>query len=831
MTDGCDSVVMSFADFFLKATGSAPYDYQVRLAEEGVPEVLCVPTGSGKTAGAVIAWLWRRRCAPSDVRERTPRRLLFVVPMRVLVEQVKQNVQGWLENVGFADIAVVPLLGGAGASDRSWREHPEMDCVLVATQDQALSRALHRGYGMSRFAWPVEFGLVNNDTFWVCDEIQLMGPGVATSRQLAALREQIGTVLPSSTLWMSATVDETSLCTVDNPVLGSTMGLSERDRAGGLGVRLGATRMLREVRLDLAALTPQKAEDAVVDAMVATVTNNHLPATRTLVIVNSVHRAQRLGARLMQRMNASDAGEASAPDIVILHSRFRPKDRKLQLERALDSPGAGGVIVVSTQVLEAGVDLDSRLLVTEAAPWPSLVQRAGRNNRAGVISDAQLWWCPPPNPAPYVAEDVAASVTWLRSHEGDNVGTEELVNAGVATTRPTVAVLRRRDLLALFDTAPDLSGNDVDVGRFIREADDLDVQIGWIELGAGTDPSADQAVPDAEWLCPVPIGAARAVLRETKPKVHLWFYDSLAERWSRVGGDGDLRPGQILLLDAAAGHYDPDHGWDPDSKESVPLSSLVSDVGGLSSRNRTPEGLGEERGAVGQRAWVTLCDHLADTAREAHRLGVSLLGGSPESLALARIVESAAGLHDIGKAHRVFQNYLMELAPEAKRAALEAKGPWAKSDRSRARRNGPRWLFRHELAGALALLDAGGAVLETSTDPALVTYLVAAHHGRVRVGARSHPEEKEGKILGISDGDRLPAVTLPVGELPESVLETKILGLGDWQDTPSWTARVLVLRDRADLGPFRLGFLEALVRIADWRASEKPSRGVLSDAL
>ena len=47
-----------------------------------------------------------------------------------------------------------------------------------------------------------------------------------------------------------------------------------------------------------------------------------------------------------------------------------------------------GRIVVATQVVEAGIDLNAAVLVTEAAPWPSLVQRAGRCNRTGQVADA-----------------------------------------------------------------------------------------------------------------------------------------------------------------------------------------------------------------------------------------------------------------------------------------------------------------------------------------------------------------------------------------------------------------------------------------------------------
>lgn len=37
----------------------------------------------------------------------------------------------------------------------------------------------------------------------------------------------------------------------------------------------------------------------------------------------------------------------------------------------------------------------------------------------------------------------------------------------------------------------------------------------------------------------------------------------------------------------------------------------------------------------------------------------------------------------------------------------------------------------------------------------------------------------------------------------------------------SWTEQAQVLRDREDLGPFRLAYLETLVRVADWRSSAR----------
>ncbi len=54
-----------------------------------------------------------------------------------------------------------------------------------------LSRALMRGYAMSRFRWPVDLALQHNDAQWVFDEVQLMGSGLATSTQLESFRRTL----------------------------------------------------------------------------------------------------------------------------------------------------------------------------------------------------------------------------------------------------------------------------------------------------------------------------------------------------------------------------------------------------------------------------------------------------------------------------------------------------------------------------------------------------------------------------------------------------------------------------------------------------------------
>lgn len=160
----------SFAKFFRKATalpglpGREPYPYQTALAEsESTPVLLNVPTGVGKTAAAVLGWLYRRRAHPNiHVRASTPRRLVYCLPMRTLVAQTEREAYKWLKNLNLSNKIDVHVLMGGGDTI-PWDRNPDREAILIGTQDMLLSRALNCGYGMSRYLWPVHFAWLNND--------------------------------------------------------------------------------------------------------------------------------------------------------------------------------------------------------------------------------------------------------------------------------------------------------------------------------------------------------------------------------------------------------------------------------------------------------------------------------------------------------------------------------------------------------------------------------------------------------------------------------------------------------------------------------------------
>lgn len=809
---------LEFSTLFQRATGHAPYPYQVAFAEAApLPDLLRAPTGAGKTATAVLGWLWRRRFASAEVRSETARRLVFCLPMRSLVSQTIQAAQTWLQRLDLTDkVGLHGLMGGAISV--GWETEPERDCILVGTQDQLLSRALNRGYGMSRYRWPVHFALINNDALWVMDEIQLMGVGLSTTAQLQGFGH--ATFGPRRSVWMSATLDVRKLATVDlrtRPL--AAQEITDADRANPYLQR----RLESVKRLHPAPSLFEASEDAYAKRLAPFVIDRHAEGSRTVVILNRVARAIAL----------TQALRSEGVNAVVLHSRFRPPERRAVEQLALDSTFAG--VIVATQAIEAGVDLTCRTMVTELAPWPSLVQRFGRCNRYGEVSEgADVYWIDLPSTdkvaPPYSPEDLDHARHLLSAHP--DVGPQRLQAGHPANVSPTGPVLRRRDLTDLFDNTADLSGFDLDVSRFIRDDGGPEVQVAWRRwTGSKTrppgldDPTEGRDALARDELCRVPVAAFKK-LTQGHP---WWMWDPLEPPASKAQRRGawvrgaDIVPGTTVLVATEVGgyHADPD---DParslgftGRRTHRPPVVVVADPVPVEADDDDLDAL------IRKHAYIRLRDHALDVRDEARALRKELSGLGP-TLPWDQVVE-AGHWHDLGKVHEAWQAMITS------HHEFPDPGPWAKRPvHAPSPIPNPRPHFRHELASALAYLQHDDA-------DDLVAYLIAAHHGKVRTAIRSRPGETPQAAvitqLGLSDSDPRMALgvyggePLPAADLGDGVstrevtldLSVMVLGAGPGV---SWVERVAGLLDR--FGPYRLAYLESLVRIADWRASGHPSR-------
>lgn len=848
---GSGAMEVEFNELFVKTTGhEGPFNYQRRLALDGeLPQLLDVPTGAGKTAGVVLAWLWRRRFASEEIRKATPRRLVYCLPMRVLVEQTRDNVVNWLHRLGCLGgaahvqtkdgkevvvdyepnwehpdkITVTVLMGGEDADE--WDLYPERDAVIIGTQDMLLSRALNRGYASGRSRWPMQFGLLHTGCLWVFDEIQLMGAGLATTAQMEAFRR----LLPNNdaeaaktghgcrSIWMSATMQKDWLDTVDfKPYLS---GLTKRELTDTdyeneqLKMRWEATKPLTKA---VASMGDAK-------GIAEEVRKAHKPGTRTIVVVNTVRRARELfdvlSPKKDKKARDSEEGAHATPSVVLLHSRFRPGDREKAMGRALAEPPPEGTIIVSTQVIEAGVDVSATTMFTELAPWASLVQRFGRCNRkAKENENAAIRWIDLPDESekhlqslalPYDNDDLTTSTKHLVKLK--DVGLKSLPKVQLPFEH--THVIRRRDLIDLFDTTPDLAGSDIDIDRFVREVEESDVRVFWRDYGEtpnATDDKENEPAPKREELCPAPIGDFKKFATNQKRKGKVWRWDFLERKWEKVTDANKIAPGHVFLVHTNGGGYSTKRGWDPAKKKVV---GEVQQPEGRESD--TPEANDDDRlSCIG--VWQTIAEHTNEVCTELD----AVLDALPSLNGEANALRSAARWHDRGKAHKVFQDGMPEDRPKPGELYAKANGCWDRYERPH---------FRHELASSLTVLDPRNDEIPNESRN-LVAYLVAAHHGKVRLSIRSLPNEKHpdgGRRFarGVWDDDELPETDLGDGVMTTTVklsLEPMELGLCEnepFVNQPSWAERMIRLRDT--LGPFRLAYLETLLRAADQRASKK----------
>ncbi len=862
-----------FERWFEEATDRSPYPWQVELARGAACDdrLLRVPTGFGKTLGVLAAWHYHR-IVQRD--ERWPRRLVWTLPMRVLVEQTEAEVRALLRGRGVlwdgrgphtGQVGVHALMGGSDAGE--WHLWPEECAVLIGTQDMLLSRAMNRGYGAARARWPTDFGLLSHDALWVLDEVQLMDVGLATAAQLAAFRlaDAPRGFRPSFTWAMSATLQREWV--KKSPDTGAwveglhDVGLSAEDRKAQLWAttRKPLRRRPASSPKEIAAEVAQTHASLVGDAPL------------TLVVANTVDRARELYGEL-RKLRASDG-----PELHLLHSRFRGIERAAWRSALLgpDAPKRSR-IVVATQVIEAGVDLSADALFTELCPWPSLVQRFGRLARRGGSGDAIVLGLDTEKmAAPYETEDLNAAWGALervedaspRALEAFESVNRELV-PGLYPYDPA-QILLREELDELFDTTPDLSGADVDVSRYIRSGDERDVSVFWVP----TPPTAKgmvgaphkKARPVRDGLCAVPFLRARDWLcgkksgdiepRKLREGVNAWVWDYLGGEWRRAERR-DLWPGQTVLVDVAVGGYDPQLGWDGTSRTPFRI---------VSAEDASPQeqaDSAQDHEELSEAAWQTVGFHGGAVAREVARIAGGLVDAE-----VMRLLRLAARWHDLGKSHPAFQGAIVGANRPARSDLAKApKEAWRKG-RSMYRVSGVevRPGFRHELASALALfatlqrhappehpsrlgvlaelLDGEAAQVPTSPGPLevevlgltadefdLTAFLVCSHHGKLRVRLHGAPADQEANLpcgrmplRGVCDGDELPPTRLEGSDtamqsLPSLTLRLEPASLGLSAATGrSWTERIEGVVRRH--GPFALAWMEAVLRAADVRAS------------
>ena len=629
---------MTSADFaaFYRAVhdGHGPFPWQERLAEQVIgegkwPDTLSIPTACGKTSAldvAVFALATQAQLPPGE--RRAPLRIFFVIDRRLVVDDVTEHAKKLAKAINESDdtilvevreelrrfggavpLAVATLRGGMYRNN-TWADRPNQPMVVVSTVDQVGSRLLFRGYGVSDCGRPVHAGLVGNDSLMIVDEAHLSQPFLDTLGHVCRYQEQRwrdDRVAPGlRVVTMSATARDTE----------DAFRLVAGDFESGLKKRLDARKLaeLREVG-DL--------ERSAVEAAASFASGG---AAVVGVILNTVASAR----RVFESVNETEDHK------VLLTGRVRPYDRDRLLEKYLSRMKVGRtrtdearLIVVATQTVEVGADLDFDALVTEAAPLDSLRQRFGRLNRIAHRESSEAVILKPKRAKGrdwIYGEALDNSWKWLGEHATERDG-RSLVDFGVRTMQELFERYGDADLNSKVERGPVMfpahieawaqtnpqPAADPDVAPFLHGAKALeaaDIQVVWRadlegEVEVWTEILA-LAPPVSTEALPLPIGLARRWLRQREQVGDAVDFEGAAESeereeggaardfliWrgpekSKVGRTWNMQPGDTVVVRSEEGGTD-QYGWNP-------ASGPVRDIGDLCANERASAGLGRFR--------------------------------------------------------------------------------------------------------------------------------------------------------------------------------------------------------------------------------------------
>jgi CRISPR-associated endonuclease/helicase Cas3 len=398
----------SFFDFFLKATGNAPFPWQERLYEIFVsgkfPPSCSLPTGLGKTS-VIAIWLLALAGQAENVEthKRVPRRLVYVVNRRTIVDQATREAEKLRESIqkpelravfkrlgalrgGEASDTELPLaistLRGQFADNGEWSADPARPAIIVGTVDMIGSRLLFGGYGRGFKHRPLHAGFLGQDTLLVHDEAHLEP---AFQKLLDTIKDE---QVRCKEFRSFHVIPLTATPRTDSGA--ELFGLTDADHKHVvIKRRLEAAKMISLHPID----DEKKTADKI--AALALERANSNPETAILVFVRKVEDIKKV-------LDALAKAKVADQKIVQLTGTLRGLERdalvkKPIFQRYLPSssrenavtPEPGTVFLLCTSAGEVGVDISADHLICDLTPFDSMAQRFGRVNRYGE-GDARM---------------------------------------------------------------------------------------------------------------------------------------------------------------------------------------------------------------------------------------------------------------------------------------------------------------------------------------------------------------------------------------------------------------------------------------------------------
>lgn len=429
------------------------------ICEHGVwPERINAPTGSGKSS-VVDIHLFANALAAVGAAPRVPRRLCVTVGRRALVDSQADRAReilrcmndvladesgepGILRRVAEAlqsfqtrndEKGSKPFETGHIRGELSNRNLPVTDisacAIIAATPDMYGSRALFRGYGSTKAARPRETALLTMDTVMVLDEAHMNRQLLHTTQRIAELQKYEAD-LGVPTLQVVETTATPSTEDSESTTLGVDIEALDTPNDKELHRRVYSHKELVLHPIDKWDGKPGNSPtvNAAVDAIMERLAHREAgESSKKAYTVGCIVNHVRTAISIKEALAKNKA--LGKDEVQLLVGRMRPYDLKnLQKkhDKLFTTKGDKSVkVVVATQTLEVGIDVDFADLVTELAPASSLAQRFGRVNRLGHRTDSKVVVIEPASSdlvkkdaPPYKAVDLSNAYAWLEALNG-----------------------------------------------------------------------------------------------------------------------------------------------------------------------------------------------------------------------------------------------------------------------------------------------------------------------------------------------------------------------------------------------------------------------------
>lgn len=378
---------------------NGPFPWQIELYEQWlakgkIPHSCNLPTGLGKTS-VIAIWL----IALINHPEKMPRRLVYVVNRRTVVDQTTNEVEKLRENLpkienlpDYAQRLAISTLRGQFADNREWSADPSRPAVICGTVDMIGSRLLFSGYGIGFKSKPMHAGFLGQDVLLVHDEAHLEPAFQQLIVEIKKEQERCHEFGKFYVMELSAT----SRGNVGEEEMGTSFELTEAEKNPPTVIPDPPTKPIHQVwrrqnakkALDLHEI---EGENELVEKVTKLALKHKESGSAVLIFVRKVEDVEKVIKKLPKNSTEQLTGTLRGleRDGLVkkpIFQRFLPSSNR----DSTVTPASGTVYLVCTSAGEVGVNISADHMVCDLSTFESMSQRFGRVNRFGDCDDTQI---------------------------------------------------------------------------------------------------------------------------------------------------------------------------------------------------------------------------------------------------------------------------------------------------------------------------------------------------------------------------------------------------------------------------------------------------------